>query len=164
MCRHFLFFRTDPHDWRDNLCRRHACHIFHRRARFLGDGRFHRDGYDYSSRANHEKNCAQLRTTRAGARRRWCVVDIDIADCQQSFWFPWADRTPSMAAPHAVFVKARPRVIYRGYRHKSVHRPASARVGQKTARTASTIATSPQSFVHTCYCAMRNCAIAQLPN
>jgi len=47
-------------------------------------------------------NCAQ----RAQVRGEDGVLSIsNISDCQPSFW---ANRTPSMPAPYAVFVKARP--------------------------------------------------------
>jgi hypothetical protein len=75
-----------------------------------------------------KRNCAQLRTTRAGARRRMVCCRYRISQTVSILSGFWADRTPSMPAPYAVFVKVRPRLIYRGHRHKSVHRPASARV------------------------------------
>jgi hypothetical protein len=81
---------------------------------------------------------------------------LNFSDCQPSFW---AERTPSMPAPYAVFVKARAHENTGDVVMKAFTAPRARAAVESTARTASTIATSPQQNAHVL---LRYCAIAKL--
>ena len=103
--RQFVVFRT-IHDWGDNLCHvimrtseapatpRRWTLLAGRSRLFLASG--------------PRRTCAQLRTTRAGTRRRWCVVvDIDFSESSAELLVLGRQDTHHLCRRHTPFLRRR---------------------------------------------------------